>query len=495
MVIKMYLSKSKYCSGIQCNKKLWLDENNKEVASLLNNQSTLENGTKVGELARNIFGEYILIDFNNDLSRMIEDTNKVINDNKIVNICEASFSYNNNFCSVDILRKDNNEYEIYEVKSSTDVTDIYIDDISYQYYVLKKCGLNVNKCSIVYINNKYERIGSLELNKLFNIEDVTEEVKNRFNKVENKINELNKLDKNEPNIDIGEYCFDPYDCPYFEYCTKSLEKPNVFDIAGMNYKKKIKYYYDNKYKFKDLINEDLKDNYLQQIDFELNNKDEYIDIESIKGFLNNLTYPLYFLDFESFQEAIPKFDNSKPYSQIPFQYSLHYIENKNGEVKHKEFLADGINDPRRNLAESLVNDIPENVCVMAYNMTFEKTRIKELANLYEDLSEHLMNIYNNMVDLMIPFKNRKYYKKDMEGSYSIKYVLPSLFPDDPSLNYHNLEMVHNGVEASTTYLDLIKYEGEELEEVRKNMLKYCGLDTFAMVKVYEKLNEKVLEKK
>ena len=182
------------------------------------------------------------------------------------------------------------------------------------------------------------------------------------------------------------------------------------------------------------------------------------------------------------------YDNIKPYMQIPFQYSLHYMDEK-GNLYHKEFLAETSIDPRRSLAESLVNDIPENVCVLAYNMMFEKMVIKNLAYLYKDLSGHLMNIYNNMHDLMIPFKDRDYYTKDMQGSYSIKYVLPALFPNDPSLDYHNLEGIHNGSEAMNSYANLANYSKEEQEIIRNNLLKYCQLDTYAMVKIYKKLKD------
>ena len=176
--------------------------------------------------------------------------------------------------------------------------------------------------------------------------------------------------------------------------------------------------------------------------------------------------------------------------QIPFQYSLH-IEDKNGNVSHKEFLAECGIDPRRSLAEKLISDIPKNSCVLAYNMSFEKGIIKYLASIYDDLSEHLMDIYNNIKDLMIPFQNRDYYTKDMHGSYSIKYVLPALFPNDESLDYHNLEQVHKGDEASNAYLSLINLSKEEQKTLRKNMLKYCELDTYAMVKIVGKLKDTI----
>ena len=488
----MNLSKSKYCNGIQCKKILWLDKNMPEVKNNIANDSVLDNGTEVGELAKQIFGEYINIPFDTNLNNMINDTNAALKNNTCI-ITEASFNYNNNFCSVDILKKDNDNYEIYEVKSSTEIKDIYLDDISYQYYVLTSLGLNVKKCSIVYINSKYVKIGKLDLNKLFNIEDVTNIVINKQEEVIQNIEYINDymIQENEPVEELGIHCKTPYECPYFEYCARNLDKPNVFDIRRMSNKAKFDLYSKGIYKYEDLLKEDINWKFKQQIEYELYNKDVHIDKVMIKGFLNTLTYPLYFLDFETFQQSIPVFDYVKPYMQIPFQYSLHYIDSFNGELKHTEFLGNGINDPRRELAEKLVSDIPMDVCVLAYNMSFEKSVIKALAGLYPDLSDHLMNIHNNIKDLMIPFKDRAYYLKDMHGSYSIKYVLPALFPDDPSLNYHNLDMVHNGSEAMNSYANLSKLDDEKQKVLRYNMLKYCELDTYAMVKIYNKIKEEV----
>ena len=491
----MNLSKSKYCNAIQCKKMLWLDTYKQDVKEDLNNDSVLENGTEVGILAKRLFGDYIDIDFNKGLSKMIEDTSNVIKENKKCNITEASFSYNNNFCSVDILKKNDDLYEIYEVKSSTGVKDVYINDASYQYYVLTKLGYNVTKVSIVYINSKYERRGELELDKLFNIEDITDLAFSKLDEVEKNIKEINKYmnQKEEPNQLIGLHCTDPYDCPFFSYCTRDLETPNVFDIVKMNIKEKFKLYHDGKTSFKDLYKEDLNWRFKEQIDFEINNRKTKIEVDKIKEFLDTLSYPLYFLDFETYQQVIPLYDRIIPYEQIPFQYSLHYMESKDSEVKHKEFLAEADIDSRRPLAERLVEDIPKDVCVLAYNMGFEKGVIKHLAELYPDLREHLLNIVDNIKDLMVPFFRRNYYTKDMKGSYSIKYVLPALFPDDPSLNYHNLEGVHNGGEAMNAYANLGKLSKEEQIALRKNLLKYCELDTFAMVKIYNKFLE-VVEK-
>ena len=209
--------------------------------------------------------------------------------------------------------------------------------------------------------------------------------------------------------------------------------------------------------------------------------------EALRDFLRQLRYPLYFLDFETMQPAIPQYVGTRPYAQIPFQYSLHYIEQEGGVLKHKEFLARSGTDPRRALAEQLCEDIPMNVCTTAYNKAFECTRLAELAEQFPDLAAHLLNIRDNIVDLLVPFQSGHYYNRAMGGSFSIKSVLPAIFPDDPSLDYHNLEGVHNGSEAMSIFPKIKDMPPEEQEKARHNLLKYCELDTYAMVKVWQAL--------
>lgn len=189
------------------------------------------------------------------------------------------------------------------------------------------------------------------------------------------------------------------------------------------------------------------------------------------------------------QPVIPPFDGTKPYQQIPFQYSLH-IEYADGTLEHKEYLGDGVNDPRRGLAEQLCKDIPVDACVTAYNKSFECSRIKELAAAFPDLGNHLMNIQDHIIDLLVPFQKGFCYYPAMGGGFSIKVVLPALFPDDPSLDYHNLEgIVHNGSEAMDIYPRMADMAPDEQAATRESLLRYCELDTFAMVKVLAKLRE------
>ncbi len=498
-----YFSKSKYCLAWQCPKLLWLSKFKPELKpedpSL---QARFDAGNVIGDMAMGLFGDYTEVtafkdDGSLDLNKMQSLTKECIA-NGVENICEASFNHNGLYCAVDILHKENGGYAIYEVKSSTHASHIYAVDISYQKYVLQQCGVNVTGTYLICINPDYVRGQELDINKFFQIIDLSNEVKNEFQNVPSLLKKAEQIYamKDEPKVDIGLCCRDPYECPFWGYCTKHLPTPNVFDLYRMNFKNGIKHYYNGEIAYNDLLfNGSITNpNQLRQMLHNLTEQPADIDKDGIRDFLQTLSYPIYFLDFETMQPVVPEFEGTKPYAQIPFQYSLHYIEYEGGPLLHKEFLAESGTNPLRAIAERLCEDIPKNVCVTAYNKAFECTRLAELAEYFPDLSDHLLNIKDNIKDLLVPFQSGYYYNKAMGGSFSIKSVLPALFPDDPALDYHNLEQIHNGGEAMSIFPKIKDMPPEEQATTRHNLLKYCELDTYAMVKVWEKLKEAVGEK-
>jgi hypothetical protein len=497
----MYLSKSKYCRLWQCAKQLWLDANHPELQTEdPSREDRMTTGNEVGDLAMSLFGDYTEVtvlkeDGRPDISAMIEKTKDCIAAG-MENICEASFSYEGLYCAVDILRQEKDGYAIYEVKSSTHEAEIYGVDIAYQKYVLEHCGVTVTGTYLVCINSDYIRGEELDITQLFKIVDMADWVALETPLIPSrlKLAEKTLASKEEPICDIGEHCTNPYDCAYWAYCSRHLPTPSVFDLYRLSGKKKFEYYRKGLVSYEDLLAvPKLNEKQLRQIQFQLKDCGDHIDKGGIQDFLNTLSYPIYFLDFETMQQVVPQFLGTKPYQQIPFQYSLHYIEEPGDELKHKEFLAESGSDPRRAIAESLCRDIPWNVCITAYNKGFECGRIKELAAQFPDLAGHLLNIQDNIRDLLTPFQSGYYYNRAMGGSFSIKSVLPALFPDDPSLDYHNLEGVHNGSEAMTVFPKIKDMPPEQAEETRKNLLAYCKLDTYAMVKVWEALVKAVQE--
>ncbi len=348
--------------------------------------------------------------------------------------------------------------------------------------------MNVGKTHVVTINNAYVRRGELDIKRLFKITDITKVVNDEIVNVEQNISSAEQIlaQTDEPQIDISDSCHKPYDCSFWKYCSRNLPSPSVFDIYRLSFKNAIQMYNDGIVSFDDIASKGiyLGDKQNRQIRHSVCELKDEINIDGIKGFLKKLTYPLYFLDFETMQPVIPQFDGTRPYMQISFQYSLHYIEEENGKLYHKEFLAESGVDPRRAIAESLVENIPDNVCVLAYNKGFECGRLQELADMFPDLRNHLMSIKYNMKDLLDPFRQGYYYNKAMGGSFSIKSVLPALFPNDPELDYHNLDGIHNGSEAMTIFPQIASMPKDEQLIARQNLLKYCELDTYAMVKVW-----------
>lgn len=495
----MNFSKSKYTTAWQCPKAIWLKKYKPEEEELSDSvQARMTSGNEVGDLAMGLFGDYIDVTvYDGDrinITKMIDRTKEEMRRGTEI-ICEASFIYDGLYCAVDILKKEGDGYAIYEVKSSTDANkEVYFADVAYQKYVLEHCGIKVTNTYVVVINSEYVFDGTLKLNELFKITDVSEGVADQSLSVESILARAKKIleSNQEPNIDIDLHCNDPYKCSFWTYCSRQLPSPSVFDLYRMSFKKALEYYKKGITSFEQLETDPKIKSLTQmkQIEFQLHDRGLYVDTAVIGQFLDKCTYPLYFLDFETEQPVIPKYIGTKPYQQIPFQYSLHYIEKEGGEVKHKEFLGNSVDDPRRALAEKLCEDIPLNSCTMVYNKVFECSRIAEMADAFPDLSFHLLNIRDNIIDLLEPFRQGGYYVKEMGGSFSIKSVLPAIFPDDPELNYHNLEDVHHGGEAMALYPAIKDMSSEAQQRARKNLLKYCELDTYAMVKVWQELSRR-----
>ncbi len=490
----MNLSKSLYAKGIQCPKALWLKKFKPNVLTPPDEQAQaiFETGNIVGDLACQLFPDGKEVSYTTNYDEMIATTKEWMEEG-VSNIYEATFNYEGILIMVDILKVESDGVSIYEVKSSTEVKDIYLHDVSIQYYVLQNLGFSIKSASIVHINNEYVRGESLELDKLFKIVDVTSVVQSLQSNIPNILKEFEIYleDKvNEPDIDIGKHCNKPYECDAKNYCWKvqrAIPEYSIFNIFNLGSKKQVELYNQGIIDIEDIPEDfDMTANQAQAVE-NYKSKTSYIDKENIKAFLENLTYPIYHLDFETYQQAIPQYKGIKPFEQIPFQYSLH-IEYQDGTLEHKEYLSEDSVDSRYELAQKLCEDIRSDVTVLAYNMSFEKGVIKRLANSFSELEQHLLAINENIQDLMIPFQKKWYVTPSMQGSYSIKYVLPALVPEFEKA-YKELEGVQNGSQAMNAFASMSKLEEGEKVKLRSALLEYCKLDTLAMVKLLENLKK------
>ena len=496
-----YLSKSKYVEGVSCLKFAWLTKykpKERKITDFANHM--MAEGNVIGDLAKSLFGDFIeTTTFKQngelDLAAMCKKTEECIKQG-VENICEAAFMYNNLYCAVDILRKEEDGYSLYEVKATKKKKDYHIIDLAFQRYVLGKCGINLKRIYLVLKNYDYVRGKEFEPDKFFVLKDVTDKVTDEMSEVENNLSNIYKALESieEPDIGLSISCFSPYECGYFEYCKKCLPKNSIFDLRGMNAGKKIELYKNGIVTFDDVKKSvvRLSVNQQRQIDY-INCQQPYIDKNQIRAFLGKIKFPVYFLDFESYIPPVPEFTGIKTGRQMLFQFSLHYIDKKGGTLRHKEFLGESGKDNRRLIAEKLVKYIPDNASVIVYNASFESAAIKELANDFYDLSDKLMKINDNIVDLYEPFSKGYYYDGKFGKSLSIKTVLPVLCPNDPELDYSNLEGVHKGDEAMTIFPTIKDRPIEEQKKIRESLLKYCCLDTLATVKILEKLYQAVSE--
>ena len=490
----MRITKTVYVHSLRCPKLLWLSRRRQDV--LADDTERSEEGNEVGDLAMSYFGPYYEIPYGCPETMVKETAQKICEG--VSTICEASFQVGDLFCSADILRlRADGSVDIYEVKSSTSIQEHQIKDCAFQFYVISKAGYRINSFNLMHLDGDYIFDGNqLELEKLFMIEEITSMISGKAEEVEVGIARCYRilLEETEPESCLSLACDKPFGCPAKDYCYKAngIPEESVFSIAGMAAKKKYELFGAGFVTPGQLsASGRLTSSQLMQIrDMMAVNNEPTINVDGIRQFLTQLRFPIYHLDFETTQMAIPRYAGMKPYEQCPFQYSLHIMSGKgcNDPLEHREFLAVAGQDPRRHLAEQIVRDIPADVMTMAYNKRFECSVLKALATRFPDLADGLLAIANNMVDLMIPFQKRFYTRPCMCGSYSIKAVLPAMCGTDPSIDYHRLPVVHNGVEAMTTFAGLEKVKDpEEVKRIREGLLLYCGLDTFAMVRVLQEL--------
>lgn len=496
----MRISKSRFMEMRQCKKQGWLSVHRPDLIEVDSQTEEKEReGTEIGELARSIFGKYDMVEISKDKGKMIRDTQTLIeNGSKI--IAEGSFSYNGCFCSTDLLRvidKDKKIIELLEVKGTTSVKPDHLVDMAFQYYVLNGCGYNIKAYYHVCINGDYCREGDLDLNALFKLTNCLPDVKLNLPEIEENIEEYKTFldSQSEPVQKIGCHCHfsSTSDCPYFEHCKSYLPSPNVFDLKGkgITFKQKVQMFEKGIITFEDIIKFNPKMNAcrMKEVECAVKKKDLPIDKKSVKDFIGKFKYPINFLDFESYQNPIPEFEYSKPFEQLPFQYSLHILY-EDGRIEHKEFIAPVGSDTRLEVGKRLIDDLSaNNGTICAYNDAFEKMIIKSLADLFPLKYLTLMGFRSRFIDLMDPFSKQWIYKESFKMKYSIKYVLPALFPDDPELNYKNLDTIQNGNLAMKAYLNIKKLSKEEQEKVFKQLYKYCELDTFALVKIFTLLKD------
>jgi len=471
------LSKSRYIIGLQCPKYLWLLYNDPSKIPKPDaiTQHRFNQGHLVGQLAKKYFPGGIDIS-EEDIAENIKETKELLKKKKNI-LFEAGISAENIYSRADILKQVKDEWDIIEVKSSTGVKDVHIQDVSFQKHCYEKAGLKIRKCFLMFINKEYVKKGKINPKKFFKIEDITTQVDDAIKGIQERIDLMFKIITSDkyPDMNIGKRCADPYECPINE-CWDFLPESHVFKLHRGG-RKSMELFEKGIHAIKD-IPDTFKLTGHQEIQRHCSRTGKpYVNKDAIKRFLKTLSEPLYYLDFETFNVTVPLFDGTKPYQQIPFQFSLHI----NG--KHYSFLSEGKKDPRKEFISKLKEVLGEKGSIIVYNQAFEKRILKELSETFPKYKKWVDDVISRMTDLLIPFRNFHYYHPKQHGSASLKDVLPAL----TGKGYEGIEI--SGEEAGLAYLDITygDLSEKEKEKIRKNLEEYCGLDSEGMVLIVDEL--------
>jgi len=480
------LSKSLILKGLQCPRALWLTKHPPDFVFPDDpaREARYADGTAVGILAQQLFPGGTEVPFAGlTVAEQVARTAELLAVGAEV-IYEASFAFDGIFVKVDILVRRGDAWEIHEVKSSTELKDVHVDDLAIQDYVLRRAGVPVSRLLLVHIDNSYVRQGALDVQQLFASEDVTEAARSRQASLPETIASLRAMlaEPGEPEIRIGLQCEDPYECDFIPWCWRQIPEDSVFDLSGS---RRVKFaLYDEGYV--NLVHVPLA-RLSEKQRFEAVatlNQQDHADPRAVRTFLDTLWYPLCHLDFETVSAPIPPYDGTRPYQQIPFQYSVHRQAEPGAAIEHRAFLAEPGCDPRRELAERLLADIPAEACVLTYNQVFEIGVLRQLARHFPDLALELEKLIANVRDLMAPFRSRAVYRWPMKGSCSIKQVLPAMVPE---LSYQGLAIA-DGETAMRAYREMgVTLDPQRVAEIRQQLLEYCRMDTWAMVRILDEL--------
>lgn len=486
------LSKSKIIAFRQCPKRLWLELHKPDLRDDSASEVVFKIGYKVGDIARTIYdpgGTGVVIDIqaNGHGGALARSAELLAQGHSPV--FEAGMSIEGALAYADVMLPDLSDvtlrWRMVEVKSSTGVKAYHQDDIAVQSYIAASSGVRLSSVSLAHINSSFVYQGDGDYQGLLHEVDLTEEALSRSGEVREWIADAQAVAAlaEEPNVATGPHCTNPFTCGFCDYCNrdKVLPKYPLESLPKLHHRKRVQFVSAG---YEDI--RDVPDALLNAIQNRVKkcstSGETFFDAEGAAADVAPFGFPAYFLDFETVNLAVPIWKGTRPYQQIPFQFSLHRLDEE-GTITHTAFLNLSGNDPSEALAQSLIEQCGNEGPVFAYNASFEATCIRELAKRFPELAPALTSIIERVVDLL-PIARNRYYHPSQQGSWSIKAVLPALCPD---LSYAQLDGVQDGSMAVEAFQEAIAIgtEPERKQEIERQLLEYCKLDTLAMVRLWQ----------
>ena len=482
------ISKSKFVAGVQCLKRLYLQVHEPGLAAGpdASDQAIMEQGREVGLLARQMFPGGVEVGGSAGFDEAIRITRELVANPEVPAIFEGTFENGGALVRVDILqRRRDGRWRLLEVKSTTDLKEHHLDDVAIQARVVSRSGLDLAASCLLHVNRNYVfKGGSIDVRQFFRTRNLTRRIARLDPKLTFQLRaEFTVLNMPKaPDLPTGRHCTDPVTCEFFDRCNT----PRPDDHVG--YLPRIQA----------SAVEELEEIGVESIgdipdDFPLNERqrractcvqtgEPWFSADLGKE-LRGLKHPLFFMDFETVNPAIPRFPGMRPYDQVPFQWSVHVLKEPGAEPEHYEFLATNTNDPRREFVASLCSALGRSGSILVYS-AFESQRLSDLAAWLPEFAGRIKKIQRRLWDLLPVIRNHVYHPR-FAGSFSLKYVLPALVPE---MTYEGME-VADGTDAGVAWESLIRggLDRTERDRITKALLDYCGQDTLAMVRLLEEL--------
>lgn len=485
------LSKSRYLSGLQCHKRLYLEVHAPALATKPDaaTQAILDMGTDLGELARQRFpgGRLVTAGYRQSQEALAQ-TAELLKDPTVPAIFEGAFQFNQVLIRVDVLERVGVDelgqptWRLVEVKSSSKVKATHVDDLTIQSYVLEGIGLALAEICLMHVNTQYVFDGRhLDLDQLFTLRSLTDTVRPRLPEVATRLGAMQPMleELSAPAIGPDEHCHSPYECPFWDHCTRDKPARWIYHLPGSS--KTVIQLRELGVETIDNIPDHIA---LTPVQRRVKENREWVG-DGLRSALETIVYPVHHLDFETFMPAVPKYTDTRPYQVIPTQWSNH-IEHPDGSLSHAEFLCRDERDPREDLAVTLLESLGREGSICVYS-SYERSVIERLAEDFPSLRKNLKRIVARLWDLHVIIRDH-YYHPAFEGSYSIKTVLPAVVP---SLSYADLVIRDGGV-AACEYSRMIFTVTDWIEkaQIQEALLRYCERDTLAMVELRRELRKR-----